>query len=306
MNQLKKKWYRREFNRTNGMLLFYKFLFSQLTVLTMYLIYTCFPVGEDFLDGASWYLISGFVCLGVFVLWKRPSFFRTAVFPVRSHMTFLQFIGFFGVFMLAQNLSSFLYVYMELAANRFGYTLTESLASATGGAVTISMFLYSAFAAPLIEELIFRGAILKTLQPYGTWFALLASSLSFALMHGNFAQIPFAFAAGIILGYITVRYSIWHSVLLHIANNLLLGEVIPWFTGLLPDSLGSTVSSGISILLLLSGITMLLSNLKGIRAFCHSSSRNTGRLLWLYFSSLCGILFTVYCIWSGITRIVRL
>ena len=44
-------------------------------------------------------------------------------------------------------------------------------------------------------------------------------------MHGNFAQIPFALAAGLILGYIAMEYSIWHSLLLHISNNLILGDV---------------------------------------------------------------------------------
>ena len=101
--------------------------------------------------------------------------------------------------MIAQNASSVLYVLMEMGAQHFGFTFARSLEAATGGSVTISMLLYSGFAAPLIEEFIFRGAVLKTLEPFGKWFALLASSLAFALMHGNFAQIPFAMAAGLIL-----------------------------------------------------------------------------------------------------------
>ena len=99
--------------------------------------------------------------------------------------------------------------------------------SCYGGSVTISMLLLLRICCPLIEEFIFRGAVLKTLEPFGKWFALLASSLAFALMHGNFAQIPFAMAAGLILGYIAMEYfSIWYSLLLHISNNLILGDVL--------------------------------------------------------------------------------
>ena len=103
---------------------------------------------------------------------------------------------------------------LEMGAQHFGFTFARSLEAATGGSVTISMLLYSGFAAPLIEEFIFRGAVLKTLEPFGKWFALLASSLAFALMHGNFAQIPFAMSAGLILGNMqkeTVPDRVFHS-----------------------------------------------------------------------------------------------
>lgn len=40
----------------------------------MMAMYRLLPVGEHFNDGAVWYLISGFLCLGIFVIWRRPSF----------------------------------------------------------------------------------------------------------------------------------------------------------------------------------------------------------------------------------------
>ena len=149
------------------MIFLYKILFGQLTFLIMMAMYRLFPVDEHFNDGAVWYLISGFLCLGIFVIWRRPSFFRTQIFPVHSHMSPGKFLSFFGIFMIAQNASSVLYVLMEMGAQHFGFTFARSLEAATGGSVTISMLLYSGFAAPLIEEFIFRGAVLKTLEPFG-------------------------------------------------------------------------------------------------------------------------------------------
>ena len=303
MNKFEKRWIRREFNKTNGMIFLYKILFSQLTFLIMMLMYRLFPVDENFNDGAVWYLISGFLCLGLFVLWRTPTFFRTQIFPVRTRMSIGKFLGFFGIFMIAQNASSVLYVVMEMTAQRFGFTFIRSLEAATGGSVTLSMLLYSGFAAPLIEEFIFRGAVLKTLEPFGKWFALLASSLAFALMHGNFAQIPFAMAAGLILGYIAMEYSIWYSLLLHISNNLILGDVLPWLAGLMPGDSGNILYNVITNLLVILGIVLLLRKYRSIPRICSSKSHNTGKLLFLYFTSIFGILFTLSCIWNGFAGI---
>lgn len=303
MDRFQKKWIRREFNKTNGMIFLYKILFGQLTFLIMMAMYRLLPVGEHFNDGAVWYLISGFLCLGIFVIWRRPSFFRTQIFPVHSHMIPGKFLGFFGIFMIAQNASSVLYVLMEMGAQHFGFTFARSLEAATGGSVTISMLLYSGFAAPLIEEFIFRGAVLKTLEPFGKWFALLASSLAFALMHGNFAQIPFAMAAGLILGYIAMEYSIWYSLLLHISNNLILGDVLPRIAGIMPGNSGNILYNVITNLLVILGIVLLLRKYRSIPGICSSESHNTGKLLFLYFTSIFGILFILSCIWNGFAGI---
>ena len=162
---------------------------------------------------------------------------------------------------------------------------------------------YDLYAAPLIEEFIFRGAVLKTLEPFGKWFALLTSSLAFALMHGNFAQIPFAMAAGLILGYIAMEYSIWYSLLLHISNNLILGDVLPRIAGIMPGNSGNILYNVITNLLVILGIVLLLRKYRSIPRICSSESHNTGKLLFLYFTSVFGILFTLSCIWSGFAGI---
>lgn len=303
MDRFQKQWIRREFNKTNGMIFLYKILFSQLTIFIMMTMYRLFPADENFNDGAVWYLISSFLCLGLFVIWRRPSFFRTQIFPVRTTMSPGKFLGFFGIFMIAQNASSILYVLMETGAQHFGFTFVRSLEAATGGSATLSMFLYSGFVAPLVEELIFRGAVLKTLEPFGKWFALLASSLAFALMHGNFAQIPFAMAAGLILGYIAMEYSIWYSLLLHISNNLILGDVLPRIAELLPGNTGDLLYDVLTNVLVFCGIVLLLRKYRSIPRICSSKMHNTGQLLFLYFTSIFGLLFTLSCIWNGFAGI---
>lgn len=80
--------------------------------------------------------------------------------------------------------------------------------------------LYSAVLAPVFEELLYRGVVLKHTEKYGGAFAIIASSLLFSLMHQNASQIPATFAGGLVIGYAAHRYSFKWAVVLHILNNL--------------------------------------------------------------------------------------
>ncbi|MDR0520032.1 MAG: CPBP family intramembrane metalloprotease [Clostridiales Family XIII bacterium] len=74
-------------------------------------------------------------------------------------------------------------------------------------------------AKPIIEGILFRGAVLRVLSAYGRTFAIAASAILFGLYQGNLLQIGYAFCAGLILGYITFRYSIKYSIILHAVHN---------------------------------------------------------------------------------------
>jgi len=71
-----------------------------------------------------------------------------------------------------------------------------------------------------VEELLFRGLVLKNLLPYGRTVAIVASALLFGAMHQNAGQFFYATAAGVVLGLIYVKTrSFWCCVLLHFCNN---------------------------------------------------------------------------------------
>ena len=81
-------------------------------------------------------------------------------------------------------------------------------------------FIATAIVPALVEEFACRGIVLELLKKYGQGFAIVASSIIFGIMHGNFEQIPFAILVGLILGYIYVKTgSIWTGVLVHGVNN---------------------------------------------------------------------------------------
>lgn len=84
----------------------------------------------------------------------------------------------------------------------------------------ILLFVIIVLVGPFIEELFFRGAILTSFKKYGENFAIVFSSLCFALMHMNIAQGIPTFFMGCILGYMyTKSGSLWLSILIHVLNN---------------------------------------------------------------------------------------
>ena len=81
-------------------------------------------------------------------------------------------------------------------------------------------FVAFAVVPALVEEFAFRGVVMQPLRKYGDWFAIIMSSAFFALLHGNMVQIPFAFVAGMALGFFRIKTgSIWTSVVIHFFNN---------------------------------------------------------------------------------------
>lgn len=76
--------------------------------------------------------------------------------------------------------------------------------------------------APVVEEIVFRGAVLRTLLGWAKnhWTAIALSALLFALVHGNPAQMPHAFIIGLLLGWMYYRTdSVVPGVVYHWVNN---------------------------------------------------------------------------------------
>lgn len=113
--------------------------------------------------------------------------------------------------------ASFLEELMPKLPDYSGDTL-RSLIGSDLGYLTICLL------APFVEETVFRGAILRQLliSMRGKWLAVALSALIFALIHLNPAQMPYAFLAGLFLGWMYSRTgSILPGVVFHWVNNTL-------------------------------------------------------------------------------------
>ena len=80
--------------------------------------------------------------------------------------------------------------------------------------------------APVGEEFVFRKLLIDRTHKYGGFVSIFFSALLFGLMHANFYQFFYAFALGLVLGY--VYYStgnVWYGISLHATINFI-GSVV--------------------------------------------------------------------------------
>ena len=95
--------------------------------------------------------------------------------------------------------------------------LAGQLMSTRGGYAVVCLL------APVAEELVFRGAALRTLlgwQPRRRWLMIVLSALLFAVAHLNPAQLLHPFVIGLLLGWMYERTrSVLPGIVYHWANN---------------------------------------------------------------------------------------
>ena len=78
----------------------------------------------------------------------------------------------------------------------------------------------------VLEELLFRGAILQAARPFGDGFAILLSAFAFTLCHTTVPQLIPALLAGLLFGFFAVLSdSLWVTILIHCCYNLLAAAV---------------------------------------------------------------------------------
>lgn len=105
----------------------------------------------------------------------------------------------------------------------------ETLVSLSSGLLQAVLF---ALVAPLLEEFIFRKQLIDRTVRYGEKTAVVFSALSFALFHMNLYQFLYAFALGLLWGYVYVRTRrLRYTAAMHIIVNLLGTVLAPYLLG---------------------------------------------------------------------------
>lgn len=112
----------------------------------------------------------------------------------------------------------YIYEQLQIAMPENTRQLFEGIMKEPWGYAAVGIF------APIAEELIFRGAILRVLLDAfgrkGTWLAILLSAALFGAIHLNPAQGIHGFIMGILLGWMYCRTrSIIPGIVLHWVNN---------------------------------------------------------------------------------------
>ena len=132
---------------------------------------------------------------------------------------------------------SFLYEQLGIEMDENTQQIITSMMKEPWGYVAVGIL------APLAEEVVFRGAILRTLlgimSKKNHWVAILISAAIFGVVHANLAQFVNALLMGLLLGWMYYRTgSLVPGILLHWVNNTMayvLANIMPQSDGKLID-----------------------------------------------------------------------
>lgn len=188
------------------------------------------------------YVIAVLISAALLFFWKKREFCLETIWQKNRSMTSGNFFSLAALFFGVQAVSQVMAFVMEWFFGLFGLSILESLESASVIEDTVSMFLYAAILAPIWEEILFRGLILRTLQKFGKKFAILASAFLFGIFHANIIQSPYAFLVGLVLGYVAAEYSIFWAIVLHMLNNMVLADFMTRLSEMLPPGIGEVIT----------------------------------------------------------------
>ena len=207
---------------------------------------------------------AGFLIL---LIWKKPRYFKDEIFVKGAPMKAGDFFTILSIFLAGQMVFQLGATILELILNAFGYSIVEGMESLQTDPDNFSMFLYAGILAPITEEILFRGLIQRSMLPFGKKFAILVSSFTFGLFHGNLIQTPYAFAVGLVLGYVAVEYNILWAMVLHMINNLLLGDLLYRLLGSLPDETTNLIVWGIILAFTVAAVILMIAKRKKVSAW---------------------------------------
>lgn len=221
----------RNSNLTTAILAFvFAFLFSQLALLFANSILAVISkkynipletIRSSFWSIAALYLINQGTFFGVFLfLYKtRRPIFSNQLFSRPNAVVCIICIlsGIASLYLLTPlvNTIEWALSLIPLQSSGLGFEINSI------GRLIFSLF-FLALLPAVCEELLFRGAIFNCLRTHSRTFAIVMSSLCFAVFHMSGYQFIYPILFGLLLGLIMDKWgNIWYCILTHFFNNAL-------------------------------------------------------------------------------------
>ena len=209
--------------------------------------------------GSGWgYMLAIAIGVAILLIWKKPTFFRCEILKKGRPMGVGSFATILCLFMAAQIVSQLGLVVMDGLLGFFGKSMTEYMQSAAMDTDTFSMWLYAGLGAPIFEEILFRGLIMRSLEPYGKRMSILVSALLFGFFHGNPVQAPYAALVGMVLGYVAMEHNIIWAMVLHMFNNLIFADTFFRLIQELPLDTQNYIVYGVMIAFAIAALILLI------------------------------------------------
>lgn len=247
-------------------------------------------------------VVLGIIFLFLFFLPRKT---HQQIFVKNKKMTFGWFAVLTCIFFGVQLIMDPVFMGFEGLLNLMGYSALSSMESASAGSDTVSMFIYCGLVAPIVEEIVYRGFAMRILGKYGKTFAILASSILFGVMHGNLPQAIFATLVGIVLGYVAMEYSVIWSIVLHIINNMVLGDLLTYALQNTSELVSNIIWYSILGIFFALGLVAIIIKRKQIVSYIKANRWNMPYMRWT-FTTVLIILFVLINIATGISMLEKI
>lgn len=246
-------------------------------------------------DASGWgYILATLIAMVILLLWKKPQYISMTILQRGKTMTVGSFFALVCLAFGCQLPAQLLAYGLEWLSNLLGGSFLEVLQENAVQTNSLHMWLYVCFGAPIVEEFLFRGLLLRTLEPYGKKFAIVVTAVLFGLFHGSPIQTPFAMLIGLILGYVALEYDVIWAIVLHILNNLLLSDLLPRLLALLPLDLAGILFWVVLAGFFLAALVILLEKVKQMTQIWWGNTEPWQRKA--FWGSACIIILTVWCV----------
>lgn len=225
--------------------------------------------------------VVGVIIVGL-IMQQSPSFEKRRLIDVNT------IIIFYILMQAIQLLGNYILLPMEFLVYWAGYSFEEATTAASQVSDLFSSFIYSVAVAPIAEEILCRGIVMKKLEKYGKSFAVLISAMLFGLLHQNIVQFPITMMIGILFGYLAQKYSLKAAILLHVLNNVSVEMV-----GILGERYAIVWTLDILFLhfCVVASVVILWKKRDVIKEFCKRQEQKNPALKWFFTTPF--MLFTI-------------
>ncbi len=178
------------------------------------------------LNNNSYFLTVNLLCLivgSVFPFFALRKAFRINLHEIKNSPEMnkkdylVNFVVYFGFVSAALYLNTIIFELIGTSGSvvsDIGFIFNDAMMNNV-----LYLFVYIVI-SPLLEEYVFRGVLLNCLSKYGRYFALIMTSVLYALAHGSIREMLPGLLMGYLLGKMALNYgSIWPSVICHILAN---------------------------------------------------------------------------------------
>jgi uncharacterized protein len=225
-----------------GLLLLAHFLLQYVIGAALYDFRTTMGLGQQQLQGLATLLATGIILAGV--QHHRNAGYGNLVHPSKSGALVTTLLLVPPTLLLVPAIVLGDIVLVEGLEAIFPLSRWEERAFEQMASGTFAMVVSVCILAPVLEEMLFRGVLLRSfLQQYPRWVAIAYSAIFFGAAHLNVYQFVLAFLVGLLLGWLFERSrSLIPCMALHAALNVSVVVIGVSYPG--NDEVWNAVSAG--------------------------------------------------------------